>query len=258
MKTLFLAFKNCPKFLTYTSIISICLFLCNIFWWMNIKPVFEIASKIGEIANILFSSIITGHIFYALVNQIKENKDRENIKSIVSRSIEEIGYQSRILFEEYVNVSKYVPKTFPLSRNEIKLILNELETFQSLPNVSYGFPIPTNFTWFQIAQTSRQKVKTEINNLFRFSSLLDAEFIVILQEIEYSKFFIMIDQLSIFGKDFKQFSIFNESYFEIQNLNIKLIKYCLREKLIIIDNPEKEDILKKMVTSGLNKSDMKE
>ena len=256
MKTFFLAFRNCPFFLTIASLISLGLFICNIFWWMNLKPIFVVAPKIAEIANTIFSSIITGHIFYAIVNQIKENKDKENIRAIVSKSIEEINYQNGMLFDEYIKVSNYVPKKIPFALEEIKSILVKLETIQAPPNIAYGFPKPINFTWYQLAQTSRQKVKTEINNVLRFSSLLDTEFIGLLNEIEHSPYYQMIDQVSIFGNDFRQFSLFADLYFKNQNLNIELIKYGLKENWLIISDPQIKSMLKKMVTTRFNDAEI--
>lgn len=256
MKTIFLAFKNCPTFLTLTSLTSFVLFVCNVFWWMNLDPIFETAPKIGEIANIIFTSIITGHIFYVIVNQIKENKDKENIRSIVSKSIEEINYQNGMLFDEFMKISKYAPKKLPFELGEIKSILKELETIQSPPNIAYGYPEPVNWTWFQLMQISRQKVKTEINNLLRFSSLLDTKFLGLLDRIERSSYFEMIDQTSFFGKDFKQFSLFADSYLNHQVLNIEMIKYGLKENWLIISDKQIKSMLEKMVTSGFDEAEI--
>ena len=115
---------------------------------MKLDPIFEAAPKIGEIANIIFSSIITGNIFYAIVNQIKENRDKENIRLVVSKSIEEINYQNGLLFGEFMKISQYVPKKLPLEIEEIKSILKELETIQSPPNIVHGYVVssPKNST----------------------------------------------------------------------------------------------------------------
>lgn len=257
MKKLYLAFRNCPTFLTLISFISLVLFLCNIFWWMNVDPVFNAAPKIGEIANIIFTSIITGHIFYAIVNQIKENKDKENIRLVVSKCIEEINYQNELLFNEFLKVSNYIPKKIPYEIGEINLILKGIENTQLLPNIGYGFPTLVNWTWYQLAQTSRQKVKIEINNLLRFSSHLDTEFIALLDRIERSSYFKIIDQTSIFGKDFKQFSLFKDSYLQHQNLNIEMIQYGLKNNWLVISDKNIETMLKKMVTTGFNEAEIK-
>lgn len=103
-------FSKWLPFLTLTSLTRPVLFLCNVFWWMNLYPVFDAAPKIGENANIIFSSIVTGNTFYAIVNHIKENKDKENIRSVVSNSIHEINYQNGLLFYEFLKVSNYIPK----------------------------------------------------------------------------------------------------------------------------------------------------
>lgn len=258
MKTLFLAFKNCPTFLTLTSLTSFVLFVCNVFWWMKLDPIFEAAPKIGEIANTIFTSIITGHIFYAIVNQIKENKDKENIRSVISKGIEEINYQNGLLFDEFIKISNYVPKKLPFELGEIKSILNELETIQSPPSIVNGYPKPVNWTWFQLMQSSRQKVKTEINKLLRFSSLLDTKFLGLLDRIERSSYFEMIDQTSIFGKDFKQFSIFTDSYLKHQDINIEMIKYGLKENWLIISDKQIKSMLENMVTIGIDEAEINE
>jgi hypothetical protein len=255
MKTFFLAFRNCPTFLTIASLTSLVLFLCNIFWWMTLEPIFQVAPKIGELANLIFSSIITGHIFYAIVNQIKENKDKENIKQIVSKYIEEIYKENEHLFNEYFKVCNYSPKKIPFELEEIKTILNGIETTLLPPLISYGFPKPINFTWYQVAQTSRHKVRTEINNILRFSNLLDTEFINILNRIERSTYFEMIDGMAIFGKDFNKFTLFADSYLQHQNLNIELIRFGLKENWLILTNEEKS-FLKKMLTTGFNEEEM--
>jgi len=258
MKKFYLAFRNCPAFLTLISFASLVLYLCNIFWWMNLDPVLNAAPKIGEIVNIIFTSIITGHIFYAIVNQIKENKDKENIKSVVSKRIQEINYQNGLLINEFLKVSNYKPKKIPFERGEIVSILQGIETIKLLPNIGYGFPKPINWTWYQLAQTSRQKVKAEINDLLRFSSLLDTEFITLLDGIERSSYFEMIDQSSFFGKDFMQFSLFTDSYLQHQTLNIEMIKYALKNNLLIISDKSIKFMLKKMVTTGFNEREMNE
>jgi len=225
---------------------------------MNLDSIFEAAPKIGEISNIIFSSIITGYIFYAIVNQIKENKDRENIKSIVSKSIEEIYSQNERLFNEYFKVSNYIHKKAPLELEEIKTILKDIETIQSPPQLVYGYPNPINWTWCQLAQSSRQIVKSEINDILRFSSLLDTEFLGLLNKMERSSYFEMIDQTSIFGNNFKQFSLFADSYLKHQNLNIELIKYGLRENWLIISDKQIKSMLEKMVTTGFNEAELNE
>lgn len=257
MKTLILAFKNCPKYLTLASIICLSLYLCNVLWWMNLEAWFKIAPKIGEIANTIFSAIITGHIFYAIVNQIKENQDKENIKSIVSKSIEEIYHHNTDLLNKYFEASNYIPKKLPLTSDEVENILKSLESFSSPPKIVYGYPNPINYTWFQVAQTSRQNAKNEINNLMRFSSLLDTELLRLLHEIERADYFRMIDDMSLLGKDFRQFSLFKNSYFEIQNLNIDLIRYAFKVNCLIIPDQNTLNILKKLITIGISEEEIK-
>lgn len=258
MKRIILAFKNCPRVLTLTSLISLFLFLCNVFWWMNLDPIFETAPKVAEIANIIFSAIITGHIFYAIVNQFKDNTDKENIRSIVSRSIGEIHYQNGRLFDEFMKVTNYVPQTMPLKHEEIQSILKNIETTQVPPSIVHGFPKPVNLTWYQLAQTSRQRVKVEINNLLRFSSLLDTELLGLLDRIERSAYFEMVDGMSIFGNDFSQFQVFADSYFEHQNLNLQMLKYALNENWLIVSNSDEKKMLNKLVTTGFSTAEIKE
>jgi hypothetical protein len=121
---------------------------------MTLDSIFEVAPKIGGLANLIFSSIITGHIFYAIVNQIKENKDKENIREIVSKCIEEIHTQNELLFNEYYKVCNYTPKKIPLELEEIKTILNGIETTIFDPHIGFGYPKPINYTWYQVAQYS--------------------------------------------------------------------------------------------------------
>ena len=90
MRRITKAFFGVPKFLLLATLVSLVIFFCNELWLKNLPAWFEGASKIGDLVSQICLSVITGYLFYAIVNQFKENKDRENLTEIIAQTVTEI------------------------------------------------------------------------------------------------------------------------------------------------------------------------
>lgn len=250
------AFLAVPKFLQVATILSTIIFFSIELWLKNLPPLFDGADKVGDFVSQVCLSIITGYFFYAIVNQAKENKDRENLSTAISNAVTEIYYQNDQLFEEILKKVD-LPRSVPPTLVEVENLLKEMEKGNHEPAVGYGYPEMKTYTWFQLIMVNQMIVKQEINRLMRFSVHLDSDLVKILIAIETSEYFKKIDAFRMFGEDFKQVSTFKNDLTTFMKINLDLMAFAYGNNMIGGLTKEQLKDVKVLITKGMSAKEIK-
>lgn len=251
MKRIYNAFAKTPIHLTFIALICVSVYLLNELLFINIKAIFKVAPVIRELINSLSLAVFTGYIFYVINNQLKENKDFENVSGSISNSIGKIYYDNLYVLNECYKIDNISLENNSPKIKDIHEIFKKMESSLKLPNVSFGYPEPIKYSWFQLILLNKDKVQNEVSKLMRYSHLLNSELIKILTEIEDSSFFEQVDTLKVFGKEFKQFSLLSDSYYELLLLNYRLMEYAFYNNLIN-ESPDKMKLIKNFIKKGVH------
>jgi hypothetical protein len=245
---------NIPKPLTISATISVIIYCCLKFWLNKIPEFFEVASDISELIAQICLAIITGYIFYAIVNQLKEDEGKKNIEDFIETRIGNIYNSYNSVYTE-MNESTNFYTSIPPTENELKELLVKIETTLNLPKHRFGPPINRNMTWLEFLIYEQQKTKKEINRLLNISSLIDTSLIKICCKIEDSNYFFWLEQMKGFDVDYKQFSAFSSSFHEYSLLTISLQKYAY-ENGFIKESEETLKIIKRIIDKGIPKNEV--
>lgn len=249
------AFYKTPLHIQLAALVSIFVFILNEFVFKNYSEIFKGAETIRLVVNSLCLSITSGYVFYAIVNQNKDNSNFENIKDALEKSLSTIIHSSSEIQNHYMRVEELYVENIPLSKQEVNKLLQGIQETIKFPEISHGYPNRQNITWFELAQSNKMEIITEINKIFRYSYILDSELIKILTQLENSEWFTAIEQTKMFGKDFKQFTLFSNHYYTFSQISFELLKYCSNQKLIN-ENPETLTLIKKIVTGKITKTEI--
>lgn len=246
-------FFNVPFPLKIAVLVSIIMYFSLIFWLNKIPPIFENADKISELLAQICLSIITGYFFYVVVNQIKENKDKENMKPFIQKRIENIYGSFNSIYTEMTALTDFYT-SIPPQKLELDDLLKRIDPIKSRPKVRYGPPIDRTLTWFELLVNEQQKTRKEINRLLNISSSLDSKLIQICNAIEDCNYFFWLDQMNQFKLEFNQFSNFSEHIFEYINLCTSLQKYAFENNLMNLEEKELK-LVKRIIYKGIPKSE---
>ncbi len=245
---------NIPKSLTIATVISIIVYGGLKFCLNKIPESFDAASDISEFISQICLAIITGYIFYAIVNQLKEEKDKKNTEEFIQKRIENIYLTYNTVFTEMVEATNFQTSA-PPKENEIKELLIKVEETTSLPKFRFGPPINKTMTWLEFLINQQQKSKREINRLLNISSLIDTSLIQICCKIEDSNYFFWLDQMKSFDMNYKQFADFSASFHEYSLLSTSLQKYA-NDNGFIKEDQETLKLIKRITDKGIPKSEV--
>ena len=246
--------NSIPKPLTIATVISFIMYSCLKFWWNKIPESFETASDISELVSQICLALITGYIFYAIVNQLKEVKDKKNMEEFIQTRIGNICQTYNSVYTEMYEATNF-HTSIPPNESEMKELLIKIEATANLPKFRFGPPINRTMTWLEFLINEEQKAKKEISRLLNISPLIDTSLIQICCKIEDSNYFFWLDQMKGFDMNYKQFSDFSASFHEYSLLSTSLQKYAY-DNGFIKENKETLKLIKRIIDKGIPKSEV--
>jgi hypothetical protein len=246
--------SNVPTPLKMALFICTIIYLCLKLWLNKLPEIFENANEVSDLVSQICLTIITGYFFYVIVNQIKEDKDKINMKEFIRTRIENIYISYNTICTQMYKATNF-STSLPPSKSELKELLTKIEMTRNLPDIRLGPPVNRTITWFELLINEQEKAKKEISRLLNTPHLIDTELIMICTKIEDSNYFFWLDQMKQFGIDFKQFSDFTNYFHEHALLCTELQKYAFNNDFIKADKKELK-LIKKIINEGISKSEI--
>ncbi len=190
-------------------------------WLINIPEKFERGYELGQFFYKLGMSYISAFIFYFLVIHIKQQKDKENLYSYVSKKVYMIIGSATGLISELAKCSKTQLSSKYPSSLELSLISERINPNTKAPLLDH---LGNYSNWIQYFDYSKQESNEATEKIFKKIAFLDAELVNLIANIEDCSHFIVIK--SIVGSK------------NIENQNIKFIESSLSDYFELIKKLE--------------------
>lgn len=239
------SFFTIPKPLGIAVIISALIYLTINIFLIKYPEFIDGGHQFGLITSRICLSIVSGYFLYVIVNQFKTDKEKDNLNDFISTRLENIYVSSSYFLSEAHNKTKYYT-SFPPSKEEIQELLKILEASPDIKPSIVARQSKRYFTWFELIISEKQKTEEQIEILLKTSNNLDSELLKILGKIIDSEYFFWIDETKSFGRDYKQFSMFANFFYQYSMITNELFIYCYKKKYIKLDNEKHVKILKRI------------
>jgi hypothetical protein len=177
-------------------------------------------------------SYISAFIFYFLVVHIKQQKDKENLYSYVSKKVHIINSSASGLISAISEASKItLAEKYP-SKEELDIICKSINPNANAPLI-LG-PRDNYANWMQYFNYSKKRSNDATEKVFRKMPFLETELVNILARIEDNDFFTVLPHFTydrpIGNQDITVFKQCLFSYFELikeleKYADKKLFKY---------------------------------
>ena len=198
--------------------------------------------QLGVITSRVCLSIVSGYFFYVIVNQFKNDKEKKDLNEFISTRLDNICNSLSFFFSEAVSATnKYT--SIPPEKEEVNELLKAIETNPNFKPAVADSKSKRTFTWFELLISEKLKTERQIETLLKMSNSLDSELLRILGKIIDSQYFFWIDETKSFGREFKQFTMFTDFFYEYSIIMNELLTYCYSKKYINIDDKDSEKIL---------------
>jgi hypothetical protein len=236
------SFFTIPRPLGIAVILSALIYLAINIFLIRYPELFNGGHQFGVITSRICLSIVSGYFFYVIVNQFKNDKEKENLREFISTRLENIyGSFNYFLSEANRETKNYT--SIPPKKDEINELLKILENNPNMKPAIVERHSKRNFTWFELIISEKLKTERQIETLLKMSNSLDSELLRILGKIIDSQYFFWIDETKSFGREFKQFTMFTDFFYEYSIIMNELLTYCYSKKYINIYDKDSEKIL---------------
>ena len=210
--------------------------------------------QLGVITSRVCLSIVSGYFFYVIVNQFKNDKEKKDLNEFISTRLDNICNSLSFFFSEAVSATnKYT--SIPPEKEEVNELLKAIETNPNFKPAVADSKSKRTFTWFELLISEKLKTEKQIDILLKTSNSLDSELLRLLGKIIDNKLFFWIDQTKFLGRDFKQFSLFTDYFYEYQILGIELLTYCYNKKYLKINDKDIEKVYKRIAKGEIISKD---
>ena len=171
------SFFKVPRPLLVATVFSIVVYLLIELVLVLIPEFFTGGEAIGNIVSSICLTFITGYCFYVIVNQIKNDKEKQHLKPFIKKRITNIMTSFGTMITELYEGSG-LTMSIPPKTEEVKKLMEAIELTDRGPRINHGLS-GKEFTWFELFRLNQSKTQKEINKLYSISSNLDSELISI-------------------------------------------------------------------------------
>ena len=248
------SFFTIPRPLGIAVILSAIIYLTINIFLIRYPVLFNGGYQLGVITSRVCLSIVSGYFFYVIVNQFKNDKEKKDLNEFISTRLDNICNSLSSFFSEAVSATnKYT--SIPPEKEEVNELLKALETNPNFKPAVAGSNSKRTFTWFELLISEKLKTEKQIDILLKISNSLDSELLRLLGKIIDNNLFFWIDQTKFLGRDFKQFSLFTDYFYEYQILGIELLTYCYNKKYLKINDKDIEKVYKRIAKGEIISKD---
>jgi len=248
------SFFTIPRPLGIAVILSAIIYLTINIFLIRYPVLFNGGYQLGVITSRVCLSIVSGYFFYVIVNQFKNDKEKKDLNEFISTRLDNICNSLSFFFSEAVSATnKYT--SIPPEKEEVNELLKALETNPNFKPAVAGSNSKRTFTWFELLISEKLKTEKQIDILLKISNSLDSELLRLLGKIIDNNLFFWIDQTKFLGRDFKQFSLFTDYFYEYQILGIELLTYCYNKKYLKINDKDIEKVYKRIAKGEIISKD---
>ena len=248
------SFFTIPRPLGIAVILSAIIYLTINIFLIRYPVLFNGGYQLGVITSRVYLSIVSGYFFYVIVNQFKNDKEKKDLNEFISTRLDNICNSLSFFFSEAVSATnKYT--SIPPEKEEVNELLKALETNPNFKPAVAGSNSKRTFTWFELLISEKLKTEKQIDILLKISNSLDSELLRLLGKIIDNNLFFWIDQTKFLGRDFKQFSLFTDYFYEYQILGIELLTYCYNKKYLKINDKDIEKVYKRIAKGEIISKD---
>ena len=211
------------KFLNFIFIFSILITFMIIFISPTIPELFTHAQKLEDISFRICLSLITSYVFYLIVVNTKIEKDHRNLTPYFNTLSSSIYDNYIYMFNVFLEKSKLDLDIENLTEEDMKNILTSVKFEQDAPLYSSKHNRKLTIREFLIFQLS--KCKPDIERLLLLNSHLDSNLIQIIVNLEAHGIYRHHQAIVAFNFKDKDFSAFNDSFYNSYLECRKLRKY---------------------------------
>ena len=240
MGPFFTAFSQTPKNLWYGLILCVFLYSLIDLYLINIPELFTGGSLIGVIIKEICLAFIAGFFFYAIVSQLRENKDKQHLDFFIRKRINNIISDFAALTSQLERVVKS-PMSLPPTNLEVKSFMQGLDGISEKSTSSTVNAI--SMTWAQRFGLNQLKARNEIEKLYLISTHVDSELLEICSKIDDCRFFEMLEQIRMINVQVK-WAEFSDMMYDWYRLHWFLAKYAY-DKHIYDFTPEEKSMEEK-------------
>ena len=186
-------FKTLREELKWTLYSAICAIVLIEFVFVDIPEVFPKASTIGSVILKLSYSYISALLFYYLVVHFKRQDEKRKYYKILNHNLSVLINQGGNIYSSIKSITgnEDFERT---DENQLKLVLKKIDPNQKFIGTTYGNSGEVDWRHHLLFQS--EKGRREIDFIFKNSVLLDAELLVLLNELYKNSLF---DQLIMFS-----------------------------------------------------------
>lgn len=186
---------NQKKIIKLFLILSILIVVFNDFILKDITEKFDLGDELGSVLSNLSLAYISSYIFYILVVELKEKKDKKNVLRLVYELTDDLisnGYSPITEVMEALEVPLKDYKKNTMTREEFFTWCEKCDVKYVPKNKFFG-NYPNNHRSAYITEfiynSSVYHANKNIDKIFEFMPYLDTDFIALLNQLRYSIFF---------------------------------------------------------------------
>lgn len=159
--------------------------MIKVFLLNSIPAPFDFFPKLGDLFEKLCASIISSYVFYFFVVHWKAEQDKEIVNSYVLKKVQQIIDECTNQLNDFTTHTNGVGLVLEnLNEADIKAELKKIHQNSNAPLIlGYSLNSP-NANWVQYMDYHNNRTKNTVDELLKKITLLDAEIVSCLAEIE--------------------------------------------------------------------------
>lgn len=218
--------KALRRDLSTIFLLSLASILLIDFWLIDTPEIFLGGYKLGQIIYKVSLSYISAFIFYFLVVHMKQQKDKENLKSYLGKKTRMVIASYKAIIKSLAKESGLEVESEYLKDSEIKIICSKINPHAEAPLLlDYRSTKPLYANWIQYLAYEKRRSDAAIEKIFMKMPFLDTILVNKLANIEDCSYFMQIPQVE------RTMPIKNQ---DIQFLSNSIMKY--RDMIADLEN----------------------
>ncbi len=170
-------------------------------------------------------SYISSFVFYTLTIYLPDRVSRKNIHRVITPYLQTVINDTKGIFYSFLAASNHPCDVDHLKEEDFHQIFTKINPMDRSTRLDYlGFG-----NWFEYLEHQKGRIRRTMDKILTYEHYLDTDFILILEKINNSTFFEILDFIEHKPMPYKDFAFLADSYRhcynQVEKLEVFLMKY---------------------------------